>query len=384
MTRHIHFSFSTLELASRAWRAGSAAIEYGYASEVVFVGYTKSGLPDREEIAANQTVLRIGNEPPLPGGSKLKRAMALPRWWRALLNEIEPEGASLVVAHSLAALPGAVRFARRHNLPILYDAHELETERNGWPYWIRLCARIIEGRLIRACGHTIVVNDSIRDWYHKAYPGVSVSTVRNVAVIPEAIGDSTLRADLGIPKDAVVFAYCGAMTAGRGLPELIEVFREFRPDRHLVMIGSGPLVNILRQQCQGMQNVHVCNPLPQAKLLAQLTGADVGLVVVDTTSLSYRYGLPNKLFEYAAAGLALCLSPGPEYLRLQKTFPLVRITELDHDSMIKVMGSFTREELDEARPLIRAFKPPSWDNECHKLLEAFELALKQTRLLNRA
>lgn len=379
MTRHLHYYFSTWTNESRAWRAGTLAREHGYATDIDYIGYKGPQLPDEQQHAEHQRILRLGAEPAPPGSSRLLRALSLPRWFSACLRESRADDATLIIAHSLAALPVAVRLARRHRLPLLYDAHELETERAGWSKPIRKIAKAVESRLIRRCDHVILVNDSIRDWYLDAYPGIEASVVRNVPVAPATIGTSTLRATLGLPSDAMVYVYCGALGADRGLSELIEAFRGLGQDRHFVMIGYGHGKDALVEQAQGLQNVHFHDAVPQSELVTLLSGADIGVVVLRTDALSYEYAMPNKLFEYAAARLGVITGKGPELERFAKDYPASKRADLDVGSLREAVMAWTRDELDRLRPSIAAFAPPSWQTEQNRLLAAFDRAIENGR-----
>lgn len=371
MKAHLHLYFVPWRNESRAWRAGTAAIEAGLADKVIYVGHRAEGSPEHEEISSGQSVMRVGAEPPRPGSPRLLRALALPRWWQACLQSLPPEDVSLVVAHSLAALPAAVLLARRAGAPVLYDAHELETERNGWSWPIRKIARLVEGFLIRRVRHTIVVNSSIENWYRAAYPRVSVSTVRNVVDVRGGKPTRALRTRFGVGDDDILFVYCGMLGFGRGLEELIEAFRPLGPERRLVLVGSGPMEQRLSEVTRQLGNVHLHPAVPQSQLIDLLTGADVGVMVPTSSALSYRYCLPNKVFEYAAAGLAVCVGDGPELQRFALSYPAARISAPTAEALREMALSWTREELDRARDLTAAYEPPSWEREREALMDAY-------------
>lgn len=379
MTRHLHFYFSSWTNESRAWRAGELALEFGYASSIDYVGYRGFGYPDEEPRGKGQRILRFGSAPAAPGRARLLRALSLPHWWLSCLRSVRTDDAGLVIAHSLAALPVAAYLARRHRLALLYDAHELETERAGWSKIIRKIAKVIESWLIRRCDHVILVNDSIREWYLDAYPGIDTTVVRNVPVAPKAIGMSTLRQTLGIPKDALVYVYCGALGSDRGLFELVEVFRSLGDDRHFVMIGYGHGKNALIAQAQGLTNVHFHDAVPQPELVTLISGADVGIVVLRTDALSYEYALPNKLFEYAAAGLGVITGKGPELERFACEYPACRRADLTVGSLRDAICYWSRDELDRLKPSIASYTPPTWQTEHLHLLAAYKRVINNGR-----
>ncbi|MCZ8158969.1 MAG: glycosyltransferase [Rhizobiaceae bacterium] len=355
------------------------ALDNGYATDIDYIGYKSSGLPATETHAARQQIYRLGPEPAAPGSSRLVRASSLPRWSLACLRQSRLGDASLIIAHSLAALPVSVRLARQHRLPLLYDAHELETERAGWSRPICKMAKMIESHLIRKADHVTLVNESIRDWYLAAYPGIDTSVVRNVPLLPATIGKSALRKTLNLQSDALIYVYCGALAADRGLSELIEVFRDLGRDRHLVLIGYGHAREALAHQARGLCNVHFHDAVPQSELITLLEGADVGIIVPKAVSLSYEFSLPNKLFEYAAAGLAVITGGGPELERFAREYPAAKRAILSMDSLRGAIIAWSREELDRVKPAIKAYQIPSWQTEQQKLITAFDKAIESGR-----
>ena len=60
---------------------------------------------------------------------------------------------------------------------------------------------------------------------------------------------------------------------------------------------------------QGHPFIHMYNPLPTPQLMEQLTKYDFGYVGYSDNAFLMHMALPNKLFEYASAGLAVAAQP---------------------------------------------------------------------------
>lgn len=379
---HIHLYFCAWSNESRAWRAGSAALEAGYGDKIWYVGYKISGSPEYEDHGPDQNIIRIGPEPSKPGTPRLLRALSLPRWWLSCVRRFKKDSSiTQITAHSLAALPAGVLLSKRLGVPLVYDAHELESEREGWSPKVRKIARMIEARLIGYVDHLLVVNDSIGEWYSEAYGLRPITVLRNVPEIaPEkSEGHSTwLREALSIPHDALIYIYCGSMGQGRGLSQKIDAFRQLGMEHHLVLLGYGAAVETLRAQTQGAENIHFHPAVPQADLIEALASADVGLWVPDGTSLSYHYALPNKLFEYSAAGLALMLGEGPELTRYGAAYPATRFTTADPAQISDAVRAWSLSEIQNARAQVEDFVPPHWGSEKNRLFDAYDsIGLRQ-------
>lgn len=368
---HLHLYYCAWTNESRAWRAGASALRHGLANQVTYVGYRSGQLPETQKRGEEQLIRRIGAAPVAPGRSRWLRAASLPRWWWACLRDIDLENVDLIVAHSLAALPVALALKRRAGVGLVYDAHELETERAGWSAGIRRFARFFEERLIRGCDHTFVVSDAIRDWYLDAYPGLAVTTVRNIADTKAASETSSMRQILKIAAETLVYTYCGAITRERGLEELVDVFRDMGGEYALVLVGDGPALAELKTRASGAENIYFHPAVPVENLVNFISGADVGVFVTASTSLSYRYCLPNKVFEYAAAKLPMLLGDGPELRRFAQEYPAAQTVASDRVSLRAAITAWACSEIRAARFAIQ-YTPPTWREEEHLLLEVFK------------
>jgi SAM-dependent methyltransferase len=103
--------------------------------------------------------------------------------------------------------------------------------------------------------------------------------------------------------------------AGRGLEEAIRALA-LTPKIRLRLIGPGRkayrqgLGELARQEGVA-DRVEIQPAVPQEQLVAAIADADFGLMLIQPICLSYELTLPNKLFEYAAAGLPVLGSDLP-------------------------------------------------------------------------
>lgn len=120
------------------------------------------------------------------------------------------------------------------------------------------------------------------------------------AIAPDRAGN--LRAELGIPADAVVALYSGNMGGKQGLLTLAQVARllEHEPRLWFVFCGQGPERAPLQAQCEGLARVRFLDLQPCERLGALLNTADIHL-------LPQRAGaadlvMPSKLTGMLASG----------------------------------------------------------------------------------
>ena len=118
-----------------------------------------------------------------------------------------------------------------------------------------------------------------------------------------------------------------------------------------------------------------CLAKVESGLLPELTrGADLGLIPVPDLGLSYRYLLPNKLFEYLQAGLPVLASPLPELEAVVEARGLGRCVSPQEE---QALAAAATELLDPGWRLAReeAFAQAAvelcWEEEAGRLLEYF-------------
>ena len=94
------------------------------------------------------------------------------------------------------------------------------------------------------------------------------------------------------------------------------------PAAHLVFLGSSPFSGYedgLREQAAAAglaDRVHFLPSVPLERLLEHTADADVGVSLLQDTCENHRLALPNKVFEYVAAGVPVVVSDLPELTRL--------------------------------------------------------------------
>jgi glycosyltransferase involved in cell wall biosynthesis len=214
-------------------------------------------------------------------------------------------------------LPLGVLLKRATGARVVYDPHELETEANGLSGARRRVSKVLERLLYRAADAVIVVGDEIADWYQREYGGVRPSVVLNCPPRRALSRTSVLRDACEVPEDATVFLYQGILGPGRGIELMLDAFLQADdPHRVLVLLGMGPLEPLISKRAQDSKSIRLHPAVPPQRLAEYTASADVGMCLIEDTCLSYRYCMPNKLFEYLAAGVPPLVSNLPGIARV--------------------------------------------------------------------
>jgi glycosyltransferase involved in cell wall biosynthesis len=71
-------------------------------------------------------------------------------------------------------------------------------------------------------------------------------------------------------------------------------------------------VSLIAQSAKESENIYFHEAVSPEVVLDYTSSADFGISTIEDSCLSYRYCLPNKMFEYMMVGIPLLVSPLPE------------------------------------------------------------------------
>ena len=134
------------------------------------------------------------------------------------------------------------------------------------------------------------------------------------------------RAKFNLLETQKIFLYQGSLNPGRGVEVLLEAFSSFESDELvLIFMGYGSLVSTICERQS--KNIFYHSAVPSNTLLEHTASADFGIAFVEDSCLSYRYCLPNKLFEYLMADLPVITSNLPEMRRVVEDYGVGVVSE---------------------------------------------------------
>ncbi len=299
----------------------------------------------RREASALATAgheVRVVELAPVPGAEAVldgfRRVSCLPPAWirrrlptplyrlaflLAFVRAVRASGPDVVHAHDAAMLAPAVLGARLTGASLVYDSHELAT---AVPYrrrtWTWLVAAI-ESVVVPRCDAVITVSDGIADALMRRYRlARRPAVVRNVSALRVA-GAGGLRRRLGIDSGTPLVLHQGAPAPDRGCELLVAAVASL-PGVRLAFLGDPEpgygtlLADEIARRGVG-DRVAMLPSVALDGLLAHTSEADVGITLLQDTCENHRLALPNKLFEYVAAGVPVVASALPEIERLVST-----------------------------------------------------------------
>jgi glycosyltransferase involved in cell wall biosynthesis len=258
---------------------------------------------------------------------------------------------------------------------IIYDAHELWPDRNGrweWRPWLLAT----EALFTHVADEVIVASPGFVAPMIRRYRITAPRVVRNVpsrrAPTPSTPLDS----------DAPVVVYVGALLRERGLEQAIDAVA-LVPGVRLRLIGHGGAASassalIDRARRAGIEDrFEIRAPIHPDRVVEALTGASVGLSLFQHTCLSHERTLPNKLFEYVAAGVPVLTSDVELSAAFVRRHGVGEVVHADDPAAIAAGLACLLEpsRLEQLRPrLLRTADEYSWERERLALLDAYAAA----------
>ncbi|MDO4242219.1 MAG: glycosyltransferase [Actinomyces sp.] len=338
--------------------------------------------PQRRLAAAGAVLGRVGADVAM----RAYRTVSLSAYWLRAARAVLAWRPDVVHANDANTLAPALWVVDRCGARLVYDSHELWRHRNvrpDRPVAPRVEAAI-ETRGIERADAVVTVSPSIVEWldehYHLSAPPV---LVRNIPVAgpPPDPARGRLRALAGLAPEARVIAYGGRLTTSRGLEETIAALAELPDDVHLVMLGYGEpdylaALEEAARRAGVADRVHRVGPVAPHEVAESLADADLSVVHVRPTCLSYRFALPNKLFESIRAGLPVAAADLPDIRAVVEGLGVGEVFDGEDPGALAATISTILDDPGRYRAAARAAAPSlTWENEAEALLGAYRQAL---------
>lgn len=233
---------------------------------------------------------------------------------RAFARDICAFEPDVLHAHDLATLPAGARLAADKRVRLVYDAHELEWDRNAdYARPVVAWRRFLERRYATRADAVITVSPSIARFLVDRYAIDEPTLVLNAPSAAVTCRQSaTVRDACPWPSGAPLGVYVGARMPNRGLEQAIDALARL-DGVALACVGSGAPEYDAALKTRAEENslgerFFLVDPVDSDAVARFISPADFSLVLVQDTCLSYRYAFPNKLLESTFAGLPILAS----------------------------------------------------------------------------
>lgn len=316
MIVNLHIYPSPFMFESRIVKETNSLIKLKLVEKIIIASGWQKGLKENEEIELNFSIRRFKLISQRIG--KFGKVFNYLEFYFRVFHSYRKQQIQYLNCHSLLVLPIGFLLKKFGKTEILiYDPHELETEKVGLRGKSQRISKWMERQLLKYVDKIIVVCDPIAEWYKNEYNLNEVYVIRNMPnkyTLPIQ-KSSILKESFNIPPNHILYIYQGILNKDRGVDILLEVFKNAPSDKHIVFMGYGESVNSIEKISSKYKNIHFQKAVQPSEIIRYTSSADIGIFFLSgQICLSYKYSLPNKFGEYLFAGLPVLVSSSLSYL----------------------------------------------------------------------
>lgn len=326
-----------------------------------------------------------------PKPTKLQKDLhdiwAISMWNVSLARAAILEKADVYHCHDLNTLMGGVMAKAATGSRLVFDAHDLQELQEAVGVHSRVWRPFnaqIEQRLVRFCDGKITVNEGLARWLERTTGEDDWKIIRNLpAHLParEEIAAGVKNRYAERKPGEKIALYHGGIWPGRGLEQLIAAAEYFDDNVRLWIRGGGPdwytsELSELAEKAGALDRVTFLPPVPMRELVASASEADLGLMPYLPVCVNQYFSLPNKLFEYLAAGLPVICTDIPEVRHVVDEHQLGALVNMRRPREVAaavnhLLGNEPLRKQMAENSLTAAHGPLHWNGEIGELLNLY-------------
>lgn len=236
-------------------------------------------------------------------------------WNNSVYNQLSNYEYDIIVVNDPREMGLAVKLKKTQKIKtkIYFDLHE---------YFIEVDKNVIINKMFSSLtdkyqDHADIlttVNDEIAKLYEKRYN-------RKVSVVTNA-GPMYNLSPSSIDENKISMVHHGVLNRGRKLEVMIDMM-QYLKGYSLTFYFTGNDLKYkaeLQELASKHESVKILPPIAYDKIVPTLNSYDIGLYIMHPSTTNEKMALPNKVFEFTQARLALAVSKNPEIKRLVDRF----------------------------------------------------------------
>lgn len=231
-----------------------------------------------------------------------------------LYRRLNDESFDLIVANDADTLQAAFAL-KRPSTRVLFDAHEFSPRQFDDQWVFRVFSMPYLTRMldlyIREVDAMVTVS-----------PGLVAAYSQQFGVTAEVILNAPFFSDLDpspVSPERVDMVHHGAITASRNLIGMFELMEQLDSRFHLWLMlirNDAVIYEKIQRAAMALPRVHLLDPVQPEHIAETINRFDIGLYMMPPANFNSIHALPNKVFEFIQARLALAVWPTPEMARL--------------------------------------------------------------------
>ena len=281
----------------------------------------------------NEFLLRIVNDS-IWGLSKVKK-------------DIQRKDYQVVLVEDVDILPFAFEVTEKKE-KIIFDAREYFPQEIGgnilWRIFIQKYRKYLCEAYLKKCKNVLTVSNGLKNLYKKNY-SIDALLFRSV---PQ-YSDITVKA---LCVDKVRMVHHGIANPDRCLETMIDVFDGLndRYELNFYLKGNESYISCLKERAKNSPNIKFHKPVAYNNILPMLEQYDIGFYLLEPSGPNTQYALPNKLFEFIQARLAVVIGPSMDMADIVNEFNCGFVADnFNPKAMTRLLNNLTNEEIATAK-----------------------------------
>jgi hypothetical protein len=270
----------------------------------------------------------------------------------------------LIIVHHFLDLPLAVKLANHKNVKVIFNAHEyypLEFDNEAaWMASTHLTYMEIAKSYLKNVSICFCVGEQIAQKYKQEF-GLDSIVITNAKEFYDLSPIELTN------HQKIKLIHHGAAINSRRIELMFEVMNLLGDNYSLdliLIIGSVECLNELMEKGKNISNISFIPEVATKEIPIYTNKYDIGLFLLPPTNFNYKNALPNKLFEFIQARLAIAIGPSPEMASLVNKYDLGVVSE-----------EFSPESLAGKIKELTIEKIMYYKKQCHKY--AKELSVEE-------
>ncbi len=300
-----------------------------------------------------------------------------------LLWQLVRSKPDVVHGHDVNTLPTAWLASVIARVPLVYDAHEISTDREGYAGFRKLVGWVEKKLMPRAAG-TITTTDIRAKFFALAYKVPRPLVLQNRPRLIQVPRSEKIREELGLEQPWPIVLYQGGLQQGRGLERIVDAAQQVG-NAYFVFIGGGRLELPLKEQVVRLgleEQVHFIDTVSLDSLPHYSSSADIGVQAIENTCLNHYSTDSNKLFEYMMAGLPIVATSLPEIRKVVHQFDFgLTVPPADTDALAQAINQLVEDDDLRQRYGVNAVKGGqelNWEEQERYLVRLYRNILQLT------
>lgn len=220
-----------------------------------------------------------------------------------------------ILANDLDTVPACFFASKLKSTKLVLDSHELfsEVPELQGRKFVQKFWKSLESFFLPKIKRAYTVSESIAEYYHTKHAN-AMGVIRNVP----SKNIAYKKEEVSFPTTNKTILYQGVLNPGRGLKPMIKALHLLE-GIDLIIIGYGKVEAELRLFVDDenlSDRVFFLGRIERHRLINYTKKATLGMVLEEPNGLSFKYSLPNKLFDYIHAELPIISGNLPEISKI--------------------------------------------------------------------